>query len=171
MSAKRTVVVVGVLAVLSVAPMVYAEGSLSDDRLNAIRTNCVQAQISIQRVQESDKLTRINRGYRYESILKLMTSFNSRVAENKIDAPALITIVSDYQKNWDAFRDDYSNYDDALTKIARMDCKSQPTTFNDQLLMLREKRDGLNGRVKQFDVLLDKYQSGIDEIKQTQDKI
>jgi hypothetical protein len=94
-----------------------------------------------------------------------MTSFNSRVAENKIDAPELITIASDYQKIWESFRAEYSEYDDALTDLTELDCKAEPTTFNDQLVALREKRAALATRVKEFDTLLDRYQSGVDTIK------
>lgn len=158
-------IVILVLAVLT-APFVRAEGSLSDAELEAIRTNCVDAQIALQHVQESDKLTRINRGYRYEAILQLMASFNSRVAENKINAPELITIASDYQKTWDSFRTEYTEYDDAIASLSKMDCKAEPTTFNDKLGVLREKRTGLSDRVKEFDALLDKYQMGVDTVKQ-----
>jgi hypothetical protein len=167
---KRVVPVIAVVLALLSTPFVRAEGSLSDAQLDAIRTNCVNAQISLQHVQESDKLTRINRGYRYESMLKLMTSFNSRVAENKVDAPDLISIASEYQRTWDSFRTEYSNYDDSMTALTQIDCKSEPTTFSDQLAVLRIKRTGLNNRVKEFDSLLDKYQAGVDDVRKAQEK-
>ena len=167
---KRVVPVIAVVLALLSTPFVRAEGSLSDAQLDAIRTNCVNAQISLHHVQESDKLTRINRGYRYESMLKLMTSFNSRVAENKVDAPDLISIASEYQRTWDSFRTEYSNYDDAMTALTQIDCKNEPTTFNDQLVALRIKRTGLNSRVKEFDTLLDKYQTGVNDVRQAQEK-
>lgn len=166
---KRVALICTAVFAIAASPLVRAEGSLSDAELDSIRTNCVNAQISLQHVQESDKLTRINRGYRYEAILKLMASFNSRVAENKIDAPKLITIASDYQKTWDFFRSEYSDYDDAVSALAQMDCKSHPTTFNDLLGELRSKRTGLNNRVKEFDALLDSYQDGVNVIKQAQE--
>lgn len=162
---KRTVPLIALLLVTLVSPFARAEGSLSDAELEAIRTNCVDAQISLQHAQSADKLTRINRGYRYEAILKLMASFNSRVAENKIDAPELLTIASDYQKTWDSFRSEYSSYDDAMTLLIQVDCKSEPTTFNDQLAGLRQKRIELNNRVNEFDTLLNKYQEGVDKVK------
>lgn len=167
---KRTLPLLAIVLVLVCSPLARAEGSLSDAELDMIRANCVTAQISLQHTQESDKLTRINRGYRYEAILNLMTSFNSRVAENKIDAPDLITIASDYQKVWDSFRAEYSAYDDAMTVLIQMDCKSQPTTFNDQLVTLRDKRTGLSNRVKEFDTLLDKYQTGVTTVQQSQEQ-
>ena len=158
-----------VIAAVLVPPFVQAEGSLTDSQLETIRTNCVDAQISMQHVQEADRSTRINRGYRYEAILKLMTSFNSRVAENKINAPELITIASDYQKAWSSFRTEYSAYDDAITKLIQMDCRNQPTTFSDRLGLLYSKRESLNARVKEFDGLLDKYQLGVSHVRQIQE--
>lgn len=162
---KRVIPLVALAIVVLASPFARAEGSLSDAQLEAIRTNCVDAQISLQHAQGADKLTRINRGYRYEAILKLMASFNSRVAENKIDAPELITIASDYQKTWESFRSEYSEYDDAMTALIQVDCKTEPTTFNDQLVALRGKRTGLNNRVNEFETLLNEYQTGVDTIK------
>jgi hypothetical protein len=162
---KRVIPLVALAIVVLASPFARAEGSLSDAQLDAIRTNCVDAQISLQHAQGADKLTRINRGYRYEAILKLMASFNSRVAENKIDAPGLITIASDYQKTWESFRSEYTDYDDAMTALIQVDCKTEPTTFHDQLVALREKRTGLNNRVNEFEALLNKYQTGVDTIK------
>ncbi len=167
---KKLVPFLAIALVLVAVPFVRAEGSLSDAELEAIRTNCVDAQIVLQHVQESDRLTRINRGYRYEAILQLMASFNSRVAENKLNAPELITIASDYQKTWDSFRAEYIEYDNAIASLSKMDCKAQPTTFNDQLSTLREKRTSLSGRVKEFDALLDKYQTGVNDVKQNLEK-
>lgn len=150
------------------APFARAEGSLPDAELDAIRSNCITAQIGLQHVQESDKLTRINRGFRYESILRLMANFNSRVAQNKLNAPDLISVTSEYQKGWDEFRALYTEYDDELTVLIGMECRNEPTTFNDRLVKLREKRVKLNDGVVTFDGLFDKYQQGVDVLKQAQ---
>jgi hypothetical protein len=164
---KRSAIIFAALAAVIVSPFARAEGSLSDAQLNAIRTNCVDARISLQHTLDADRSTRINRGSRYDAVLKLMTSFNSRVAENKIDAPELITIASSYQKMWDSFIVAYTEYDDAMTALIQVDCKSEPTTFYDQLTLLRNKRTSLKNYVKDFNSLLDKYQKGVDSIKQS----
>lgn len=165
---KRRFLIFSVILASVLAPIVRADGSLTDTQLNVIRTNCLNAQINLQHIQESDKRTRISRGSRYETMLRLMTSFNSRVAQNKVDAPDLITIASDYQKGWDAFRAEYTTYDDGLTTLIRLDCRNQPTSFYDQMGALRTERNGLEQHVKQFDVLLDRYQQGVDVVKQKQ---
>lgn len=167
---KRTVPLIALLLVVIASPFARAEGSLSDAQLNAIRTNCVDAQISLQHLQANDRLTRINRGSRYESILKLMSSFNSRVVENKLDASNLIGIANDYQKTWESFRSEYTAYYDAMTTLIEVDCKTEPTTFNDKLVELRQKRTGLNARVNQFEALLDKYQTGVNTVKDSLEK-
>ena len=79
---KRRFVIFSVIVASLLSPTVRAEGSLTDVQLDVIRTNCLSAQINLQRLQESDKLTRINRGNRYETMLRLMTNFISRVAQN-----------------------------------------------------------------------------------------
>lgn len=165
---KRLTLFLSIVVALVAAPFARAEGSLSDTALQAIRNKCVSAQIVLQNVQDADLLTRLNRGHRYDSLLKLMISFNGRVVQNKLDAPELITIVSDYQKNVEAFIDEYTKYNDALSTIIHMDCQNEPTTFNDRLVQLREKRTQLNAKVKTFDVLLENYKKGVQELKAKQ---
>ncbi len=165
---KRRFVIFSIVVASLLSPVVRAEGSLSDAQLNIIRTNCLSAQISLQHVQESDKLTRINLGNRYETMLRLMTNFNSRVAQNKVDAPNLITIASDYQNMWDTFRAEYTTYDDGLSALILLDCRNEPTSFYDQMSSLRAERNGLADKVKQFDGLLDQYQQGVNTVSQKQ---
>lgn len=163
---KRTIGLVAVIVAVLVSPLVRAEGSLTDAQLRAIEANCVDAQINIQRVQEADKLTRINRGYLYDSTLKLMVNFNSRVAQNKLDAPELISITSSFTKTLDDFRATFTTYDDTLTQLTHLECYKQPTTFNDILTSARESRKVLSMHIRDFELLLNRYQTTLDGIKQ-----
>lgn len=165
---KRTAILISVALATLAAPFARAEGSLTDAQLASIQANCQTAQIVLQHVQESDKLTRINRGPRYESLSRLMANFNSRAAQNKLDVPDLITIASEYQKVWDDFRSKYTEYDDLMTSLVQMDCRTQPTAFYDQLASTRSKRQSLAADVVQFDSLLDKYMQGVTDLKQKQ---
>lgn len=156
-----------VVFVLMIMPStVRAEGILTDSQLETIQTSCVDAQISLQQVQVSERVTRTNRGQAYESLGKLMTNLNSRVVQNQLNAPGLISISSDYQKALTAFRSDFNSYDDALTELSKMDCRNQPTTFNDRLIVVREKRARLREDVTTLDTLIDKYQQDVDVLKQ-----
>lgn len=149
--------------VLVASPAVSAESvPLSDAQLNTILANCAVAQVSLGRVQQSDKPVRINRGYRYDTLLKLMVKFNTRAAQSRLDAPGLLTTTSSYEKEIRDFTQTYTEYDDTLSDIQKMNCKEIPTDFYDKLTLAREKRMQLEGHVIKLDILLDEYMSSVD---------
>jgi len=163
---KRLLIVLPVIVALIVSPLARAEGdSLDNATLNAIRANCVNAQITIQRIQEADKPTRINRGYLYETLSKLMANFNSRVAQNKIDSPELLSISSDYEKQLKTFTSDYTKYDEGLSALTALDCQADPAKFYSDLVQARQLRSSLNNSVNKLNTLLDHYQSNVNTVK------
>ena len=146
--------------------LVWAESQpLSDAQINAIRANCSSAQVNLRRIQQSEKPTRINRGYLYESTLRLMVAFNTRVAQNKVDAQDMLTITSEFEKNFQDFSKLYSEYDDGLSGLIKLTCRDNPTGFYDQLEEARSQRNTLNNYTITLDQLLDQYQKNLDIIK------
>lgn len=166
MTMKRIVIVaVLVLAVLA-SPLVRAEGqSLDAAALDAIRTSCVNTQVNLQRLQQSDKPTRINRGYLYDTLLKLMANFNSRVAQNKIDSPELLSITSEYERQLKSFTATYTKYDESLSALTSMDCRANPERFSDTLATAQQLRSSLAQTVDALDTLLDRYQTNVDAVR------
>lgn len=151
--------------VIAFSPLVSAESApLSDAQLNAVLANCSVAQVTLGRIQQSDKPARINRGFRYDSILKLMVKLNTRVAQSRIDAPELLSITSNYEKEIKAFTQTYTTYDDDLSDIQKMDCKEAPTDFYDSLTRVRENRTRLEGHVNQIDFYLDEYEKSVNNV-------
>lgn len=166
MKMKRITVVALLVVVLLGSPLVRAEGeSLDSVTLDAIRTNCVNAQVNIQRIQGADKPTRINRGYLYDTLLKLMVNLNSRIAQNKIDSPELLTITSEYEKQLKSFTSDYTSYDEGLSQLTSYDCQAHPAQFYTGLVEARQLRDSLNKAVISLDSLLDRYQEDVTSVK------
>ncbi len=166
---KRSGLVCALVVTLLASPFVSAQAQpLSDAKLAAIQANCVSAQSGIVRLQQSEKPTRINRGYLYESILKLMVNFNSRVALNRIDAPELLSITSEYEKKLKDFSAAYTSYDDNLSNIGDIPCREQPTKFYDQLVEIRARRATLNSIINSLDGLLDRYQLNVTAITKEQ---
>lgn len=163
---RRASIVLAIFLVVTSAPFVRAEEqSLSDAHLNVIRANCVNAQPLFNRVQASDKTSRINRGYNYEMTLRLMVAFNSRAALNRIDSPDLLSVTSEYEKTFKSFSSLYIGYDENISQLAEFDCHGQPTSFYDLLETTREQRVGLNAYVDALDKLLLDYQHSVDAIK------
>ncbi len=162
---KRKILLLSMLVVVVASPFVRADTTPpSEAQVEVIRANCSSAQIGIQRFQQSEKLTRINRGYLYESTLKLMVKFNSRVALNKIDAPELLTLTSDFEKKLKVFTALYTEYDDGLSDVVKQGCRDQPVDFYNKLIFTREKRSELATQVQLLAGLLDSYQAVIDKV-------
>lgn len=155
------------LAVLA-APLVSAEAQpLTDAQIGIIRQNCAYAQQILQRSQRNEAASRVNRGHGYETTLRLMTSFNSRVALNKINAPKLAELTTQVEDKFDSFRTDYIAYDDQLETVLKLKCREQPVTFYDELTLAREARAKVAKDIADIDSLLDQYQSAVDELKAT----
>lgn len=148
------------------APLVSAEAQpLADTQIEIIRQNCTQAQQILQRLQHSEAAARVNRGRSYETTIRLMASFNSRVALNKLNAPNLSVVTSQIGDKFDAFRTDYIAYDDQLEVVLRLKCSAQPVTFYDELTLAREARAKVAKDIQDIDNLLDQYQDALNELK------
>ncbi len=164
---RRPLFIFAVAALVLVAPVARVDAeTLNDVQLDAIRTNCVNAQIVLQQIQQNEKPTRINRGYLYESTLKLLENFNTRASTNKIDAPELTTITNEYKESLKTFSTLYTDYDESISTTINIDCRQNPALFHDSLVQTRQKRSDLNKRVRDLDLLLDRYQTSLTSIKQ-----
>jgi len=165
---KRAISLFAIAIAVLAAPFVSAEAQpLSDAQINTIRQNCTQAQQILQRLQRNEAAARVNRGRGYETALRLMASFNARVAVNKLNSPALTAITAQAEDKFDAFRNDYIAYDDQLEAVIKLKCNEQPVTFYDELTRAREDRARVAKDVQEIDSLLDQYQTALGELKAT----
>lgn len=152
--------------VVLAAPFVSAEAQpLTDGQIEIIRQNCTQAQQILQRLQRNEAATRVNRGREYESTLRLMASFNGRVALNKLNVPTLTAATSEMEKNFADFRAHYISYDAKVKNILKLRCNEQPVTFYDQLTLVREARAEVAQDIKDIDASLDKYQKAVSDLR------
>lgn len=167
MNARRLFAVLATLLVLFSAPTVSAEGqSLSDTQIELIRQNCVTAQSSMQRLEQSEAVVRRNRGVGYESTLRLMAALNSRIAFNKLSAPELSTITANVEKKRAEFTENYISYNNSFTTTMKLPrCREQPVTFYDYLTQTRDLRTKLSSSIDDIDRLLDSYQKELDKLK------
>lgn len=157
-----------VLAVFLMTPTVSAEAvPLTDQQIQTIKTNCVSAQTSIKQLQRTEAVTRVNRGRAYESLSSLFVALNSRVAVNKLNAPALTSATAEMERRFTAFKTDYSAYEDALSNTTELACANQPVTFYDSLTNARELRARVAADIKAINEMIDAYQNGVNELRQT----
>lgn len=162
MNSKRLISLFAVALVVFATPFVGAAAQpLTDRQIDIIRENCSEAQQILQRLQRSEAAARVNRGREYESTLRLLASFNGRVALNKQNVPELAAKTSEIEAKFASFRADYIAYDDQLKKVIGLKCKEQPVTFYDELTLAREARAKVKKDIKDIDALLDQYQKAL----------
>lgn len=163
---KRSLLFLSIFLTLVVSPVTRAEAvPLTEQYIASIKSGCTDALQGILRVQKSEAATRVNRGREYESLLRLVAAFNSRVVLNKQEAPALTSTAAKLQTKFTDFREHYLDYADKIDATLEINCKTAPVTFYDNLTAAREARAKVATDIKDMDTLLDEYQKSLDELK------
>ena len=135
---------------------------------DVIVANCKIAQKSMSQLEKADIGTRINRGYNYDRILDLMFSLNTRLASNRIAAPKLNEVTADVESQIATFRNDYADYDDALSQAISTNCAESPEEFYAQLVNARSLRGKLHQSVEKLDSSINSYYDEFDTIAKGQ---
>lgn len=151
---KKVVLYVS-LVVITLANIVVPAGAVPSD--NVIRANCQSIQSVLSQIEKTDAALRINRGRIYNEVLDLFYAMNSRLASNKISAPELVSITSDFDSQLADFRNDYNDYDDDLNELIVAECQDDPGDFYNQLINVRDERAKLNDEIASLDQLVDDY--------------
>ena len=167
MKISRCAALMASLLVVLASPGVNAAAEpLSDTQIEMVRQNCLAAQSSMQRLEQTEAVSRRNRGVSYESTLRLMAALNSRIAINKLNAPDLSTLTAEVDKKRAEFVEKYLAYNNSFTVTMRLsNCRAQPVTFYDYLTQTRQLRTELSSVIDDIDRLLDSYQTGLNELK------
>lgn len=159
---KRAVLLFSVFLTVIASPMARAEG---DPLTESIKSGCSSALRGILQVQKTEAATRVNRGREYESLLRLVAAFNSRVVLNKLDAPILTGATSRLQERFTSFQENYLEYADKIDVTLEINCKQAPLTFYDSLTAAREARQKVATDIIEMEKLLDEYQGGLNTLK------
>ena len=156
-----TTLVGGLLAERSVGAQEHAP--MTEEHIARIRANCVDAQATLFQLHASDAGLRVNRGQIYESIsTKLMTPFNIRLVQNRIDAATLVSTAAEYERQLQAFRSQYQEYDQAMSATLRMNCVKQPVAFYDSVTDTRKKRQLTHEKSVDLQKIIEKYGNEVD---------
>lgn len=136
---------------------------MTDDHIARIRANCVDAQSTLFQLHASDAGLRVNRGQIYESMsTKLMAPFNSRIVLNRISDESLLTTAAQYDKQLDLFRQQYQQYEQAMSTTLDYDCVAQPVAFYDSVTDTREKRRLTHVAASELHKLIQRYGSEVE---------
>lgn len=136
--------------------------TLSQEQIEHIRSNCVTIKSTLSQLHASDALLRVNRGQMYESMVsKLMDPFNSRLSNNRLDAKATSVVTTGYRTSLDAFRTDYKNYEEKLSKAIRIDCANDPQALYTAVEEARVLRAKVHEDVLKLHRSIDDFRSAV----------
>lgn len=133
------------------------------EHINQIRVSCVSAKNIIAQLQTSDALLRVNRGQLYEYMTtKLMSRFNTRVENNRLNAKSLIAVTGFYNQVLEKFRTDYQAYAEQLSATLKIDCTTDPVGFYNAVIEARLRRSQVHSDIIQLNQNLGEYRSAFD---------
>lgn len=144
-----TVATVCLLAIFTATPVtVLAQvASPTSDQLQAISTNCNNIKLSLNQLDRTDTVARINRGRDYDQVLAQIVAFDNRLAHNKVDTSEFTQVATVLQASIDQFRSDYNTYENQLSTTAADDCKNKPLDFYGDLVKTRDNRSAVAAQV------------------------
>ncbi|HRC28527.1 MAG TPA: hypothetical protein PKV96_04045 [Candidatus Saccharimonas sp.] len=165
----KAIVATILLMLIVVSPLAHAEDVqvvLTDQDIALIRTNCVGVQSSMQRVHSSDALARYNLAQQYNIIsTKLMAPMNSRVSLNKLNGVAMTQTTVDFDETVSEFKLMYQQYEETTSRALKMNCKDQPVSFYDTLVMARSQKAAVRDAINRINILLQQYDTQFDQLR------
>ena len=138
--------------------------------ISAITANCGIAQSVLNKIEKADTGSRINRGHDYNELLDLMFAMNARLSVNKIAAPTLTDLASQFERNFTTFRTDYDKYSDALSSAINIKCANKPLDFYNRLETARAARAILKQDVATLSQNIDDFYSQFNAIMKEADR-
>lgn len=156
-------------AVLVPASVVLAQ--TNEEYLGLIKTRCETTKQLIDQQRRSDLVARINKGRAYQTIIDQQNAFSLRLRNNKVTTDTFDRQIAAVQDGVNRFRTAYNRYDDAVGALIDIDCKTDPQTFAQQLVIARSLRQVIGNEVASVDTELAKYRQGIAEFKQELERL
>jgi len=155
---------------LTIVLITLTLGSFAATRVSAmpetevIMANCRAAQSILSQIEKADAVLRINRGRSYNNMLNLLFAMNARLSSNRINAPRLAEITSNFENRLNTFRDNYGRYDDILADAININCVANPDEFYNKLDTTRANRAELAGDVTALNQLINDYRTEFNNV-------
>ncbi len=129
-----------------------------------ITANCRAAQSVISQIEKANAVSRINRGWAYDNTLSLLFAMNARLSNNRIAAPRLVELTSDFEAQLTSFRTSYDRYATELGRATSVNCVQKPVDFYARLLTARGHRQTVADEIKKIDQIISDYKSELNII-------
>lgn len=131
--------------------------TLSADQVKQLTTNCTTIKNSLEELEKSDTVARINRGRDYDQVLNQINALNARFSRNSSNQPQFGQATIELQATIAQFRNEYTLYEDNLSDLTKIDCLQKPQDFYNQLVKTRDSRNAVGSQVDAISALMDRY--------------
>lgn len=160
---------VGAILALALMPtgLVYAENILDANRLSMISQRCTVIQTIIDQLQRRDLVARTNRGRSYEAQVKQIDAFLQRMHTNNLSTETLDGSTASFKASVDEFRNAYVQYDDRITALRQIDCRTKPADFATTLEQVRVLRQEVGAAVTKGDNDLAVFRQAVEALQPT----
>lgn len=98
-----------------------------------IKTKCTAAQGNISSLRGKIKGIETSRTAVYDNLLDRLTNLSTKLKDRGTDSSKLDAEIAELKTQVDTFQADLGKYKQAVTDLAAMDCKSNPTAFKASL--------------------------------------
>ncbi|MBR3137968.1 hypothetical protein IKG41_01330 [Candidatus Saccharibacteria bacterium] len=140
--------------------------AISETQKNSIIDNCASIKQTLEGIQKTDARARVYLGSYYETILtKFITPLNVRLVENNLSTAELVENQNNFASAKTVFTNDYISYQQNLEELVAIDCKTEPESFYDKLIKVRQKRKIMEQDVLKLRSFLSEHIKLVDGIK------
>jgi hypothetical protein len=108
------------------------------------KLKCKAAQTPLGTLRAHGIDTRVKRGKIYDKLVERLTKLSTKVKAASVDTATLDSQIETLKAKIEAFKTDLTNYQQALTDLAGMDCAADPDAFKASLETARSLRAKLS---------------------------
>jgi len=167
----RTVFAVATVVIITTlffaVPKAFAT-EWTDDERSYVAQNCSSILISLKNLQVSDANTRAYLGNILEgTTTRYITRLNVRLLRNNLSVPELISDQSDIAAVKSAFSTSYIKYARSLEDLIKINCRSNPLGFLNQLVIVRTNRAALREVVERAKTIIVDHTNNVEAFKET----
>lgn len=159
-----------VLLAHSVSAQSGEEGQLqpADAALyESVTMDCLDVKYKLGEVHRTDRLLRVTLGEGYDNMSSnLMDRLNSRIVQNRLDGGELVRIASEFEEAHATFRENYTEYDDAMLDLLKANCQSRTQTYYLELQETKELRRVVHEDVGTLSTLMQRYHDAFKDLRQ-----
>ena len=124
----------------------------------------------LKNLQKIDSRTRVFLGKQYEKLLTYyIMPLNIGFVKSNISATNLVDLQTQISSERESFNRMFVEYSQVLEGLITTSC-DDGDGFLDKITKVREKRQKLNGKVKEMSLMFENYATGVKEIKTVQEK-